>query len=123
MRGEAVKLLKRLFGYDETKEPDRCGVGPLSTDERDPYHDACAWHDKATLKRSWHALHMKVRKVNSVFKRQMREIKDALVAKCYGRGGTVGECEGERRRLNRRRKLYGFFSDTITRFFAKDPPK
>lgn len=106
-----MSFLGRLFGYDETKEKDRCGVGPFSTDEHDPYHDACTWHDKATLKGSWHSLNLKVDRINKHFRDQMRVVKESLVAKS----------PVLRHSLNLRRQIYGTLSSVFTRFFATDP--
>lgn len=59
-----------------TKDDDHtgCGISPLATGKKDPFYEACRWHDEAYTNESWHEKNLKRREVDKQFYRQMLEI-------------------------------------------------
>lgn len=51
-----------------------CGISPLATGKRDPFFDACRWHDDAYVRNSWHQYNLKRKETDLYFLKQMLSI-------------------------------------------------
>ena len=62
--------------FDDDKE-NKCGWKWLTLfkdPKKDPYIDACTWHDNATSKGSWAEKNIPLDKVQKTFERQLDEL-------------------------------------------------
>ncbi len=48
-----------------------CGISPLATGKKDPFHEACAWHDKTYTENSWHQTSLGRKVIDKLFLVQM----------------------------------------------------
>lgn len=55
----------------EADDFDGCGVRPFATDGKDPFYQACRWHDAAYTTLSWAERNLHRKTVDLQFYRQM----------------------------------------------------
>jgi hypothetical protein len=63
-----------------------CGISPLATGKKDPFYEACRFHDLAYLHNSWHQLHLRRKEVDKYFLNMMLLIADGnplLIARAH----------------------------------------